>query len=149
MPGEVYKELEFTDRAQVDRAVKLFEQAVDAERRGVKVTDLVPRYRNAAGEWRKVQVQGETAGTGNEPLLAYAVFMQGYAKQQARDRNEAIKLYNEVLDIYPEQKCMAQLSPRFMRGLILYFTPMPKGMLAVKTFLVPPLTLVAPMPPNT
>ena len=107
MPGEVYKELEFTDRAQVDRAVKLFEQAVDAERRGVKVTDLVPRYRNAAGEWRKVQVQGETAGTGNEPLLAYAVFMQGYAKQQARDRNEAIKLYNEVLDIYPEQKFIA------------------------------------------
>ena len=107
MPGEVHKEVEFTDRAQVDRAVKLFEQAVDAERRGVKVTDLVPRYRNAAGEWRKVQVQGETAGTGNEPLLAYAVFMQGYAKQQARDRNEAIKLYNEVLDIYPEQKFIA------------------------------------------
>ena len=104
MPGEVYKELEFTDRAQVDRAVKLFEQAIDAERRGVKVTDLVPRYRNAAGEWRKVQVQGETSGNGNEALLAYAVFMQGYAKQQARDRNEAMKLYNEVLDIYPEQK---------------------------------------------
>ena len=107
MPGEVYKELEFTDRAQVDRAVKLFEQAVDAERRGVNVTDLVPRYRNAAGEWRKVQVQGETSGTGNEPLLAYAVFMQGYAKQQAHDRNEAMKLYNEVLDIYPEQKFIA------------------------------------------
>ena len=81
MPGEVYKELEFTDRAQVDRAVKLFEQAVDAERRGVKVTELVPRYRNAAGEWRKGQVQGETSDAGNEPLLAYAVVMQGYAKQ--------------------------------------------------------------------
>ena len=107
LPGDVYKELEFTDRAAVDRAVKLFEQAVDAERRGVKVTDLVPRYRAAAGEWRKVQVQGESAGEGSEPLLAYAVFMQGYARQQAHDRNEAIKLYNEVLDIYPEQKFIA------------------------------------------
>ena len=117
MPGEVYKELEFTDRAQVDRAVKLFEQAVDAERRGVKVTDLVPRYRNAAGEWRKVQVQGETAGDGNEALLAYAVFMQGYAKQQAHDRNEAIKLYNEVLDIYPEQKFIA-VPARYMLSCV-------------------------------
>ena len=107
LPGDVYKELEFTDRAAVDRAVKLFQQAVDAERRGEKVTDVVPRYRAAAGEWRKVQVQGETSGEGSEPLLAYAVFMQGYARQQAHDRNEAIKLFNEVLDIYPEQKFIA------------------------------------------
>ena len=106
LPGSVYKELDFTQRAQVDRAYKLFQQAIDAEWRNTKVTDLVPLYRNAAGEWRKVQVQGETE-EGLESLLAYAVFMQGYAKQQARDRNEAMKLYNEVLDIYPEQKFIA------------------------------------------
>lgn len=117
LPGEVYKELDFTDRAQVDRAVKFFQQAVDAERSGrYKVTDIVPRYRNAAGEWRKVQVQGE-ASDGNESLLAYAVFMQGYARQQARDRNEAIRLYNEVLDIYPEQKFIA-VPARYMLSCV-------------------------------
>ena len=73
----------------------------------MKVTDLVPRYRAAAGEWRKVQVQGEASGEGSEPLLAYAVFMQGYSRQQAHDRNEAIKLFNEVLDLYPEQTFVA------------------------------------------
>ena len=116
LPGEVYKELEFTDRVAVDRAVKLFQQAVDAERRGVKVTDLVPRYRAAAGEWRKVQVQAETAG-GNENLLAYAVFMQGYAKQQAHDRNEAKKLFAEVVDLYPEQKFIA-VPARYMISVV-------------------------------
>ena len=116
MPGEVYKELDFTDRATVDRAVKIFQQAVDAENRGVKVTDLVPRYRAAAGEWRKVQVQGESSD-GSEALLAYAVFMQGYARQQAHDRNEAIKLYNEVLDIYPEQKFIA-VPARYMLSAV-------------------------------
>ena len=116
MPASVYKELDFTDRAAVDRAVKLFQQAVDAERRGVKVTDLVPRYRAAAGEWRKVQVQAETAG-GNEDLLAYSVFMQGYAKQQAHDRNESIKLFSEVLDLYPEQKFVA-VPARYLLSLV-------------------------------
>ena len=117
LPGSVYKELEFTDRAAVDRAVKLFQQAIDAERKGVRVTDLVPRYRAAAGEWRKVQVQGESSGEGNEPLLAYAVFMQGYSRQQAHDRNEAIKLFNEVLDIYPEEKFIA-VPARYMLSCV-------------------------------
>ena len=107
LPGSVYKEMDFTDRAGIDRATKLFQQAIDAERSGrYKVTDIVPRYRAAAGEWRKVQVQGET-GDGNESLLAYATFMQGYSRQQAHDRNEAMKLFNEVLDLYPEQKFIA------------------------------------------
>ena len=106
MPAEHYKNLEFSDRATLDRAVKIFQQAVSAEERNERVTDLVPRYRAAAGEFRKVQVQGE-AEDFCAPLLAYAVFMQGYARQQARDRNEAVKLYNEVLDLYPEQKFVA------------------------------------------
>ena len=106
MPGAVYKDLDFTERAGVDRAVKIFQQAVDAEDRGAKPMDLVPRYRAAAGEWRKVQVQSETGG-GDERLLAYAVFMQGYSRMQARDRNEAIKLFNEVLDLYESEKFIA------------------------------------------
>ena len=103
MPGEIYKTLEFSDRAGVDRAVKLFQQAIDAERRGTRSPDLIPRYRAAAVEWRKIQVKGE-ADDFNAPLLAYAVFMQGYSYMQARDRNKAMNLFNEVLDLYPEQK---------------------------------------------
>ena len=116
MPGDVYKTLEFSDRAGVDRAVKLFQQAIDAERRGTRPPDLIPRYRAAAVEWRKIQVKGE-ADDFNAPLLAYAVFMQGYARQQAHDRNEAIKLYNEVLDIYPEQKFIA-VPARYMLSAV-------------------------------
>ena len=116
MPATVYKELEFTDRAGVDRAVKVFQQAIDAERRGVKVTEQVPRYRLAAGEWRKVQVQGETTG-GNEGLMAYSIFMQGYAKQQAHDRNEAIKHYEEILDLYPEQRFIS-IPARYMLSVV-------------------------------
>ncbi len=116
LPGNIYKDLDFSDRAGVDRAVKLFEQAVHAERSGMKVTDLVPRYRAAAGEWRKVQVQAESVG-GNESLLAYAVFMQGYAKQQARDRNEALKLFTEVLDFYPDEKFIA-IPARYMISVV-------------------------------
>jgi len=116
MPAEVYRNLEFTDRASVDRAVTLFQRAIDAENRGTKVTDLVSMYRGAAGEWRKVQVQAETSGA-DESLLAYAVFMQGYGRQQAHDRNEAMKLFGEVLDLYPEQKFVA-IPARYMLYVI-------------------------------
>jgi len=116
LPAELYKNLEFADRAAYDRAVKLFDAAINAERSGRKVTDVVPLYRNAAGEWRKLQMQGET-GEGNEELVAYTVFMQGYARQQAHDRNEAIRLYTEILDIYPEQKFVA-VPARYMISVV-------------------------------
>lgn len=112
MPAETYRELEFSDRAGLDRAVKFFQQAIDAERRGEKVTDLVPRYRNAAGEFRKVQIRSES-GEPNPPLQAYSVFMQGYARMQAHDRNEAIRLFEEVVDLYPEERELA-VAARFM-----------------------------------
>ena len=106
MPGEIYKTLEFTDRAGVDRAVKLFEKAANAEWNRARPPDLVPLYRNAANEFRKIQVKGE-AEDFDASLLSYAVFMQGYAYMQANDRNKAMNLFNEVLDLYPEQKYIA------------------------------------------
>ena len=106
MPGEIYKTLEFSDRAGVDRAVKLFEKAAQAEWNRARPPDLVPLYRNAANEFRKIQVKGE-AEEFDESLLAYAVFMQGYAYMQANDRNKAMQLFNEVLDLYPDQKYIA------------------------------------------
>lgn len=101
MPGSVYKELDFSFRAGVDRASKIFREAEDAARRGVRVTDLVPRYRAAVAEWRKVQIQAE-AENFDETLLAYATFMQAYGRHKAHDINEAIKLYEETLELHPE-----------------------------------------------
>lgn len=102
VPSSVYKDLDFNLRAGVDRAVKIFKIAEDAERSGKPVRDLVPLYRGAAAEWRKVQIMSESEEF-SEPLLAAVVFMQGYSYDRARDRNEAIKTYNEVLDLYPDE----------------------------------------------
>ena len=94
MPAEVYRELDFSSRAGVDRAAKIFAQAFEAERRGARVTDLVPRYRAAVAEWRKVQIQAE-AETFDETLISYSIFMQAYSRERAHDTNEALKLYEE------------------------------------------------------
>lgn len=101
MPGGIYKQLDFQSRAGVDRANKIFGQAWESERRGAKSTDLVPQYRAAAAEWRKVQMQAETQDA-DENLLAYSVFMQAFALMKAHDRNEATKRYEEVIDLYEE-----------------------------------------------
>lgn len=102
MPADVYQNLEFTMRSGVDRATKVFAQADDAERRGAKVTDLVPLYRAARAEWKKVQIQVE-AEDFNEQVLAYVIFMQGLCATRAHDRNEAVKMFGEVIDLYPDE----------------------------------------------
>lgn len=101
IPPSVYKNLDFTVRAGVDRSSKIFSSAVEFERCGGKVTDAISRYRAAAAEWRKVQVQSE-AENYDETVIAYSVFMQAYSKELARDRNDAVKLYSEVIDLYPD-----------------------------------------------
>lgn len=102
MPGERYAQLDFNARAGVDRATKATRQAEDARRQGRPQPDLIPLYRGAAAEWKKIQIQGE-AEDFDEPLLAYAVFMQGFCKMNAGDRNEAVKMFNELNDIYDDQ----------------------------------------------
>ena len=101
MPAEVYRELDFSSRAGVDRAAKIFAQAFEAERRGMRVTDLVPRYRAAVAEWRKVQIQAE-AENFDETLISYSIFMQAYARERAHDTNEALKLYGELVELHPD-----------------------------------------------
>ncbi|MBR2066153.1 MAG: hypothetical protein IJ983_03580, partial [Kiritimatiellae bacterium] len=71
MPGDIYKGLEFESRNAVDRAYKATSAAMDAERTGARPTDLVPRFRAAAAEWRKVEIQAESDNT-SDALLAYA-----------------------------------------------------------------------------
>lgn len=101
MPAEVYRELDFSSRAGVDRAARVFAQACDAAQHGVRVADLAPRYRAAVAEWRKVQIQAE-AENFDETLISYSLFMQAYARERAHDTNEAVKLYGELVELHPD-----------------------------------------------
>lgn len=101
MAPEVYKGLEFSERSAVDRAVKLFATAWNAERRGARSFELVPQYRAAAAEWRKVQIQAESANV-DESLIAYTIFMQGFSRMKAHDSLEAVKLFKEAADFYED-----------------------------------------------
>ena len=103
MPGDIYKGLEFASRSAVDRAYKATSSAMDSARAGVRSTDLVPRFRAAAAEWRKVEIQAESDNT-SDALLAYAAFMQGYTRMKAHDVNEAVKFFNHVADLYEEER---------------------------------------------
>lgn len=104
MPADVYKGVDFSNRTAVDRATRIFRQAWDA--RNGSSLDTIPRFRAAQAEWKKVQVQCETQ-TYDERLLAYCQFMQGFSLMNARDRNEAIRLFNEVLDLYADEGWIA------------------------------------------
>lgn len=106
MPGDIYKGLEFESRNAVDRAYKATSAAMDAERAGARPTDLVPRFRAAAAEWRKVEIQAESDNT-SDALLAYAGFMQGYTRMKAYDVNEAVKFYGQVVDLYDDERWIA------------------------------------------
>lgn len=102
MQGDVYKSLDFSVRTGIDRATRTFAKAVeDASRGRLSEQDRIAAYRAAAAEWRKVQVQSES-GDFDERVLSYALFMQGCAKELARDSNEAVKLYSEVIELYPD-----------------------------------------------
>ncbi len=54
------------------------------------------QFRAAAGEFDRFQVQFKES-----EVLPYMVFLRAYALHQAKDRNRAISVYNEVIDFYP------------------------------------------------
>ena len=102
MRGDIYRDFDFSVRGGIDRASKAFDKAVNDELRGgLSEQDRISRYRAAAAEWRKLQVQSET-GDFDERILSYALFMQGCARERAKDSNEAVRLYSEVLELYPD-----------------------------------------------
>lgn len=101
MPGDIYGGLDFETRVGVDKASKCFSDAINAERNGANSVKLIPLYRAAVAEWRKVEIQAEADNT-NDDLLAYAAFMQGYARFRAHDTNEAVKFFNQVVDLYED-----------------------------------------------
>lgn len=102
LPVAIYQNLEFSERAGIDRARAAFHRAEDAARRNTPVTDLIPLYRAAAAEWKKFQLQYET--TASDGVSAYVLFMQGLSLQGARDRNAAIAAYTELLDYFLDER---------------------------------------------
>ncbi|HWE02929.1 MAG TPA: tetratricopeptide repeat protein [Tepidisphaeraceae bacterium] len=80
---ERYKQMNAFERAQYDKAAHLLETNQAAA---------------ASSEFEKFKAQ-----FGDSPVLSYCLFMRGYCLQQAKNRNAAIKAYQEVVDYFPEQ----------------------------------------------
>ncbi len=83
LPPDRYKKLDPFERAQYDKAAKLLKSASPAA---------------SAGEFEKFKIQFP-----DSTQLSYALFMRGYALQEAKQRNTAIKVYQEVLDYFGDQ----------------------------------------------
>ena len=94
LPADRYKQLDLFQRAQYDKASKLVQEG---------------NFQAAAGEFEKFKVQFPDA-----PALAHMVFMHGYCLHQAKVRNQAIKVYNEVLDYFAEEVPDAAPAKYFM-----------------------------------
>lgn len=105
MPHKYYQNLNFEKRAAIDRARDAYIKAEDARNRNRPVPDQIPLFRAAANEWKKFQVQFEFDAVDpvEDAVNAYVLFMQAYSLQGARDRNTAIKQYNEILDLFPAE----------------------------------------------
>ena len=56
------------------------------------------QYRSAAAEFEKFKIQFD-----DSDYLSYVVFMRGYCLHKAKDRGAAIKVYNEVMDYFPDK----------------------------------------------
>ena len=105
MPVKYYQQLDFEHRAAIDRARDAYIRAEESTRRNESFPDKqLPLYRAAAAEWEKYRVQFELDNEFNaDAVNAYVEFMHAYSLQGARDRNKAIKKYQELLDLYPEE----------------------------------------------
>ena len=76
-----YKKLNTFQRALYKKAKHAFEKR---------------QYREAATLFEKFKVEHDES-----PILSYIIFMHGYSLHHAKDRNKAIRTYNEVLDYFP------------------------------------------------
>jgi len=94
LPVARYRTLDVFQRAQYDKAAKLLQEN---------------SFQAAASEFEKFKVQFP-----DSPALAYVLFMRGYCLHQAKTRNQAIKIYNEVLDYFSEEVSDAAPAKYFM-----------------------------------
>ena len=100
MPVEYYKALSLEQRAQADKAYKLFEKGGEGENR--KQQQL---HKSAANEWERFRVQ--YADSLPDELFGYSLFMQAMAQQRSANRHSAVRTYTEVLDFYPSTVWLA------------------------------------------
>jgi len=94
LPVARYKTLDVFQRAQVDKAATLLEQG---------------SFAAAASEFEKFKVQFP-----DSPVLPYVILMRGYCLHQAKVRNQAIKIYHEVLDYFADEVDDAAAALYFM-----------------------------------
>jgi len=80
LDAQRYGKLDMFERALYDKASRLFDAG---------------DYRAAAAEFEKFKIQFP-----DSQMLSYVLFMRGYSLHSAKDRNAAIKVYNEVLDYF-------------------------------------------------
>jgi len=79
-----YKALSLVERSYYDRAATCFRQQ---------------DFKAAAFEFERFSA--ELQDRAEPSILAYTGFMVGYCRHQAKERNQAVKSYQEVLDIFP------------------------------------------------
>ncbi|MGO8689273.1 MAG: tetratricopeptide repeat protein [Thermoguttaceae bacterium] len=91
LPAARYQGLNQFERRQYDKAAALVEKQ---------------DYKTAAGEFEKFQAEFPDSS-----MLSYMLFMRGYCLEQSNNRNTAVKVYQEVIDYFPEkvEDCAAAL----------------------------------------
>lgn len=115
IPTKMYQNLDFEKRATIDKAVEAYAKAEETRRQNRSVPDeQIPAFRAAAAEWKKYTVQYEL-DYDDEEVKAYVLFMEGMSLYGARDRNKAVKAFEELLDFYVDQKWITAAA-QFMIG---------------------------------
>lgn len=103
MPVKMYQNLDFEKRSTIDKAVDAYIKAETAAQQNKSVPDVqIPLFRAASAEWKKYSVQYEL-DYDDDAVKAYVLFMQGMSSKGARDRNAAMKTFEELIDFYPEE----------------------------------------------
>lgn len=115
MPVKMYQNLDFEKRATIDKAVDAYIKAETAAQQNKSVPDVqIPLFRAASAEWKKYSVQYEL-DYDDDAVKAYVLFMQGMSSKGARDRNAAMKTFEELLDFYPTESWIVPAA-QFMIG---------------------------------
>lgn len=96
--ADQYGKLSVPQRTTYDRCAKLHEMG-DRATKERREQDAASAYRAASGEWKLFSREFFDAP---EFALAHAAFMEGYELHLAKDRNSAVRIYTEVLTLYPE-----------------------------------------------
>jgi len=102
LPGELYKPLNRVERAQFDKAREMFEQANAADARKPETAKL---FLASANEWKKFRTL--YADNLSQEVFAYSIMMEALALHRGKRRYEAVKVYTEVLDYFPDMVWLA------------------------------------------